>query len=343
MLTESFTMNEYIAITKKAIIENTVTDFDLFLKSNVNGHTRYILFSRGNEQLSPERKEELLSNNVQEFYISTEDTDKYLRYQEKNLKHIVEDSNKSSYEISGALYQVASNLTQDILDDPSSGQNIQRTSEWVNNTIIHITQNENTFSSLFEVTVHNYQIYTHSINVSIIGLLFGKYLSLKQYELNSLGTGLLLHDIGKATLPPELIHKHNDLTTEEFNKIKKHPKAGFDLLEHNPNIDGLSLKAVIQHHENYDGSGYPYGIGSSDIHLFGHISRIIDAYDVMTSNRPHATAMKPFETLAELKEKMPNCFNEELFKEFICFLGPKEPQNKAKTNDALNPHPHVIG
>ena len=323
-------MNEYISITKKAIIENTVTEFDLFLKSYVNGRIRYILFSRGNEQFTPERKEELLSKNVQEFYISTEDTDKYLRYQEKNLKYIVEDGNKSSSEVSGALYQVAGNLTQDILNDPASGQNIQRTSEWVNNTISHITQNENTFSSLLEVTSHDYQTYTHSINVSIIGLLFGRYLSLKQHELNSLGKGLLLHDIGKVTLPTELLHKHDNLTKEEFNKIKKHPKAGLDLLEHNTNIDSPSLKVVLQHHENYDGSGYPYGIGGGEIHLFGHIARIIDAYDVMTSNRPSAAAMGPFATLAELKAKMPNCFNEDLLKEFICFLGPKEQRHKAK-------------
>ncbi len=323
-------MNKYIAITKRAIIENTVTEFDLFLKSYVNGHVKYILFSRGNEQFTPERKEELLSKNVQEFYISTEDTDKYLRYQKKNLKYIVEDSNKSSHEISGALYQIASNLTQDIMNDPASRQNIQRTSEWVNNTISHITQNENTFSSLLEVTSHDYQKYPLSINVSIIGLLFGRYLSLKQHELNSLGKGLLLHDIGKVTLPAELIHKHENLTKEEFNKIKKHPKAGLDLLEHNTNIDSLSLKVVIQHHENYDGSGYPYGLEGRDIHLFGHISRIIDAYDVMTSNRPSATAMGPFATLAALKEKLPNCFNDELLKEFICFLGPKEQRNKAK-------------
>ncbi|MCP4264568.1 MAG: HD domain-containing protein [Candidatus Brocadiaceae bacterium] len=323
-------MNKYIAITKRAIIENTVTEFDLFLKSHVNGHVKYILFSRGNEQFTPERKEELLSKNVQEFYISTEDTDKYLRYQEKNLKYIVEDSNKSSHEISGALYQIAGNLTKDILNDPASGQNIQRTSEWVNNTISHITQNENTFTSLLEVTSHDYQTYTHSINVSIIGLLFGRYLSLKQHELNSLGKGLLLHDIGKVTLPAELIHKHDNLTKEEFNKIKKHPKAGLDLLEHNTNIDSLSLKVVIQHHENYDGSGYPYGLEGGDIHLLGHISRIIDAYDVMTSNRPSAEAMGPFATLAALKGEMPNCFNDELLKEFICFLGPKEQRNKAK-------------
>ena len=89
------------------------------------------------------------------------------------------------------------------------------------------------------------------------------------------------------------------------------------------------MKVVIQHHENNDGTGYPYGIGGSDIHLFGHIARIVDAYDAMTSDRPYAAAMKPFATLAEIKKENQICFNEELLKEFICFLGLKDPRSKS--------------
>ena len=101
-------------------------------------------------------------------------------------------------------------------------------------------------------------------------------------------------------------------------------------------IDGLSLKVVIQHHENNDGTGYPYGIGGSDIHLFGHISRIVDAYDAMTSDRPFAAAMKPFATLSILKKENPLYFNEELLREFICFLGPKDQRNKCRIDDILS-------
>lgn len=329
-------MNEYTAITESALIENTKIEFDLFLRNDVNGHSRYILFCRGNQQFSPERKGELLSRNIQRLYISTKDTDKYLRYQEKNLKQIVEDSNKSSLEKSGALYQVAEKITQDILDDPKSGQNIERASDWVNNTVKHIIQNENTFSGLFEVTSHDYHTYTHSINVSVIGLLFGKYLSLAPHELDCLGIGLLLHDIGKVTIPPKVINKAGSLNGDEFSAMKKHPKAGLELLKHRGNIEGLSLKVVIQHHENHDGTGYPYGIGGSDIHLFGSISRIIDAYDAMTSNRAYAEAMTPFSALGEMKDKMISCFNKELLKEFIYFLGLKDPYNKLSATDRLN-------
>ena len=335
-MNEPSSTEEYTAISQNALIEGTKIEFDVFLKNDVGGHSRYILFCRGNQQFSAKRKEELLSKNASRLYISSKDKQKYLRYQENNLRKIVDDSSKTSLQKSGALYQVAGNITQNILEDPKSGQNIDRASAWVGNTVAHILQNENTFSSLFEVTSKDYQTYTHSINVSVIGLLFGKYLSLTPNELECLGTGLLLHDIGKSILPQDILNKDNNLTSKEFNIIKKHPKAGLDLLELMGDIDGLSLKVVIQHHENNDGTGYPYGIGGSDIHLFGHISRIVDAYDAMTSDRPFAAAMKPFATLSILKKENPLYFNEELLREFICFLGPKDQRNKCRIDDILS-------
>ncbi len=334
-------MSEYTAITKNALIEDTKIEFDLFLKSGSNGHSNYVLFSRGDELFSPERREELLNRKDQKLYISAKDTDKYLKYQERNLKHIIEDDTKSSLEKSGVLYQVARNVAEELLDNPRSGQHIKRVSTWVNNTIRHILENENTLSSLFEIIDRDYRLYTHSVNTSVIGLLFGRYLSLKPQELNSLGTGLLLHDIGKVTVPPTVINKRSKLTVNEFQEMKKHPKAGLDLLDHRSNVDTLSLKVIIQHHENNDGTGYPYGIGGSDIHLLGHISRIIDTYDAMTTNRSYAFAGKPFAVLAEMKNKMSNCFNAELLREFICFLGPKELRKKTGTKNISYSVPSV--
>ncbi|GAX60833.1 metal dependent phosphohydrolase [Candidatus Scalindua japonica] len=328
-------MSEYIAITKNALVEGTKIEFDLFLRNDFNGRSRYILFCRGNQLFSPQLREELLNKKVEQFYISSEDTDKYLIYQEQNLNQIVTDSSKSSLQKSGALYQVAKNLTRDIMADPIPTQTVKRASAWVGNTITHIIQNENTFSSLFEVTSRDYHIYTHSINTSVIGLLFGKYLALDSKELKNLGTGLLLHDIGKTKIPSEIINNRRNLTSQEFGIIKKHPKLGLNILDQFINIDGASLKIVVQHHENNDGTGYPYGIGGNEIHLFGHISRIVDSYDAMTSNRPYASAMKPFATLAEIKKEMQGCFDDELLKEFICFLGLKDPRKKPRDDNIL--------
>ena len=334
-------MSEYTAITKNALVENTKLEFDLFLRNDVNGQTRYILFCRADDYFSPERQEELLSKNAKRLYISTKDTGKYLKYQEENLRSIVDDKNKSPLEKSGALYQVATSITEELLENPRSGKHIERASAWINNTVNHVLKNENTFSTLFKVTSHDYRIYTHSINMSVIGLLFGKHLSLNPHELDCLGTGMLLHDIGKVVVPPEIINKTARLTKDEFSEIMKHPKAGLEILELKSNIDSLCLKIVAQHHENHDGTGYPYGLGGSNIHLFGSISRIIDVYDAMTTNRSYAAAKRPFAVLAEMKTEMSNCFNEELLKEFIYFLGARDPRNKFRAADTLITSPSL--
>lgn len=339
--TTTSTINEYTAITKNALVENTDLAFDLFLRNDVPGQTRYILFCRSGDHFSAKRQEELLSKNANRLYISTKDTGKYLEYQERNLKSIVNDKNKSPLEKSGALYQVATNITEELLENPRSGKHIERASKWINHTVDHILKNENTFSTLFAVTSHDYRIYTHSINVSVISLLFGKYLSLDPHELDCLGIGMLLHDIGKVVIPPEIINKTGLLTKEEFSEVKKHPKAGLEILELKSSVDSLCLKIVAQHHENHDGTGYPYRLGGSDIHLFGSISRIIDVYDAMTSNRSYAVAKRPFAALAEMKAEMSNCFNEELLKEFICFLGARDPRKKIRTNDTLATSPSL--
>jgi HD-GYP domain-containing protein (c-di-GMP phosphodiesterase class II) len=102
---------------------------------------------------------------------------------------------------------------------------------------------------------------------------------------------------------------------------------------------------IIQHHENYDGSGYPYGLAGNDIHIFGRISRIIDVYDALTSNRSYENAKRPFSALAEMKERMPDCFDKELLKEFIHFLGTMDPRaNKERRVDGkLYYNPKITG
>lgn len=301
----------------------------------VNGVPRYILFTHGDEQFSNERKEELVRKNIRKLFIAKKDLKKYFKYQENNLKYIIEDKNRNSEEKSEIVYDVAKSLAMDIMNDPRSGEQLDRATKWVDNTVSYILNDENTFSSLFQVTSHDYYTYTHCINLSVIGLLFGKSLSLNPYELNCLGKGLLLHDIGKTEIPLEIINKPGKLTKEEFEIVKSHPEAGIRLLKCKEGIDESSLKIVIQHHENYDGTGYPYKLEGKDIHLFGRISRVIDVYDAITTKRTYAIAVRPFAALREMKDSMQNCFDIEIFKGFINFLGPKDPRRTRREIDPL--------
>ena len=334
-------MSEYISISGGALLEGTGVEFDLFLRAAAGEVSNYVLYCREGEELSSERREDLLGKHADRLCIATGDIDKYIEYQEKNLNTILSDDNKSTREKSGVVYQVATKVVTDLLEDPKSGKNMERISEWVTQTVSHIVDDDDTFSGLLGVSSKDYQIYTHSVNTSVLGLLFGKHLSFKEDELARIGSGMLLHDIGKLAIPLNVVNKPGHLTGDEFSAMKKHPKAGLEILEHRSSVNVLSLKIVIQHHENYDGSGYPYGIKGEDIHLFARIARIIDAYDAMTSKRSYAEPMRPFAVLAEMKNKMPGCFDEKLLREFIYFLGPKDQRKKRRNGDTVYSFPSI--
>jgi HD-GYP domain-containing protein (c-di-GMP phosphodiesterase class II) len=123
------------------------------------------------------------------------------------------------------------------------------------------------------------------------------------------------------------------LTKEEYEEIKKHPELGIEVLEET-GIDFEEERIItLQHHENDDGSGYPYGLKSDEINLSGKIARIIDVYDALTTKRSYADAIRPFAALVEMKENMSNCFDKELLIAFIRFLGPYDPRKEPRRSD----------
>jgi len=314
-------MNSYKPITQNSLIENTRAGTDLYIKSCANGVPRYVLFCRGDEAFSNKRKEELIRRNIKLLYTPERSFRGYVTSRGKNLKTIIVNKKRCSEEKSSLVYHVAKYLVKDLLCNPGSGIIINGVKDWVDNTVYYILQDKNAFSCLLKIIAHDSKTYIHSVNITVLGLLFGKHLALDQHSLNCLGLGMLLHDLGKVEIPLEILNKPGKLSKHEYEIAKMHPENGLKCLEERENIPKESLDVVIQHHENYDGTGYPNGIGRRDIHLFGRISRIIDVYDAINTNKPYKTAKRPFHALAEMREKMLNCFDKELFKEFIQFLG----------------------
>ena len=317
---------DYVGIDKRILVENSKMGCDLYLKSNVNGASRYILFCHGSEQYGTVRKGELVERNIEKLYIPAKDYEKFFMYQEKNLPGILANNDLGSNEKSRAVYHVAKKLTKDVLQNIGETEvDIDRAKNWVKYTIGFILNDPGAFSGLLSMTSHDYYTYTHSINLSVIGLLFGKHLNFSPEDLNTLGTGMLLHDAGKVKIPLEILNKPGKLTKHEFEIIKKHPETGYNLLRDQNNVEEKYLIPTIRHHENYDGTGYPYGIGGDDIELDGRLSKIVDVYDAITTKRSYAGAMSPFAALDEMKEHMIHCFDKELFQEFIRLLGPVGP------------------
>lgn len=144
--------------------------------------------------------------------------------------------------------------------------------------------------------------YMHSMNVALICNVIGNWLGLPTEEMDILMTSGLLHDIGKLRIPPEIISKPGKLTDEEFETIRSHPKLGYDILKPK-DLDNRVKMAALQHHERFDGSGYPRRISGSEINDFSSIVAIADVYDAMTSNRVYRKGICPFKVIGILERE----------------------------------------
>lgn len=151
------------------------------------------------------------------------------------------------------------------------------------------------FDMLHCIRDYDDSTYVHSVNVSLICNVIGKWLGFSQTDVQILTLCGLLHDIGKLMMPKEIISKPGKLTTFEYATIKTHPYIGYSILQ--DDMDEHVKKAVLQHHEKCDGSGYPNGLKKNQIDEFAKIVTIADIYDAMTANRVYREGLCPFDVI----------------------------------------------
>lgn len=140
----------------------------------------------------------------------------------------------------------------------------------------------------------------HSVSVSVIAVKLGESMGLKEPALRSLAKAALLHDIGKARVPMELITKPARLTSQEFKEVQQHPLYGFKIAQEMQLPDLEVFTAILQHHEKFDGSGYPFRVLGRKLHIYSRIIAVADVFDALTSDRPYRKAMPLFDALDEV-------------------------------------------
>ncbi|MDF2538066.1 MAG: hypothetical protein K0S76_1087 [Herbinix sp.] len=138
--------------------------------------------------------------------------------------------------------------------------------------------------------------YVHSLNVSLICYIIGKWLKYTPGDLDSITLCGLLHDVGKLMIPSRIIAKPSKLTEDEYSIVKTHALRGYHLLK-SKKIDPRIKLAALMHHERCDGSGYPHGFRSNQINSFAKLVSIADVYDAMTSARVYRGPLCPFEVI----------------------------------------------
>lgn len=172
---------------------------------------------------------------------------------------------------------------------------IERAAEGV---VASILRNPDALVSLAQIKGYDEYTYVHSVNVGILISSLVYSMGYPKDKILEAGMGGLLHDIGKMRVPENVLNKPGRYTSDEFAIMKKHPEAGLRILEDIHTISDFSKKVIIQHHERYNGKGYPFGLTNSDIEEIGLIAAVADVYDAMTTDRIYRPAWTPQRALA---------------------------------------------
>ncbi|MFW5488386.1 MAG: HD-GYP domain-containing protein [Desulfovibrio sp.] len=174
--------------------------------------------------------------------------------------------------------------------------------------------------------------YTHSVNVGLLSVVFGVSLGLEHAEVIRLGLAGIYHDIGKLRLPNEIIAKPGRLTPSEYRIAQTHALEGYRIMAEQADIHPDLLSAVAEHHERYDGSGYPRAIHGAGLNRFARLLSVVDVFDALTSDRPYAKAKTPSEAFRVMYSARGKSFEPQYVERFIKAMGIYPPGSFVRLN-----------
>ncbi|MDP1946070.1 MAG: DUF3391 domain-containing protein [Nitrospirota bacterium] len=196
-------------------------------------------------------------------------------------------------------YRAAKDIIHHAMDDVRMGRalNMEAVSEVVGSMADSILRSPDALTSLSRVKQFDEYTFYHSVNTSILALSVGKHLGYAREALLQLGTGMLLHDIGKTQIPLEILNKPGRYEAGEFEIMKHHVLRGAEILSSTTGLTDVFLTPTLEHHERVDGTGYPHRRAKTDLSEFGLIAAIVDIYDAVTSDRCYHKGKTPHDTL----------------------------------------------
>ncbi|MBB6216738.1 HD-GYP domain-containing protein (c-di-GMP phosphodiesterase class II) [Anaerosolibacter carboniphilus] len=185
------------------------------------------------------------------------------------------------------------------------------------NIVDEISSAKSVLVSLVDIKSMDNYTYEHSVNVAVLSLVLGTELRLSKNDLYDLAIGAMLHDIGKAFIPKDILLKKDPLTDEEYAIAKEHTTRGYSYLKELYSIPGPARIIALQHHEKVDGTGYPGGLTGNKISKLAKIIAITDTYDAMTSDKPYKKAVAPQEAIEYIMGSAGTHFDFEMAQTFV--------------------------
>jgi len=254
---------------------------------------------------------------VEKLFINDKQVSKYKCFVKNNISNISKNPNIPVEKKAELVYESAQDTLYEIFLNPDKLADAAQTFEHVTSFVDTIYSSEQSIGSFMKVLEHDYYTNTHSINVSIYALSLATYLNLSKDEIELIGHGALLHDLGKSKIPSEIINKQGKLTDTEFEIMKNHPKLGLEIALKMGIKDKIILSCIYDHHEKANGEGYPRKLTSEKTLIYGKIIAVCDVFDALTTKRSYKDPMSTFTAINLMKNQMSEHIDKELLLSFV--------------------------
>jgi len=190
----------------------------------------------------------------------------------------------------------------------------------VDDVVESINRHPDALLSLARLKTADEYTYMHSVAVCALMVSLGRQLGLDDAHCRDAGLAGMLHDLGKAAMPQEILNKPGKLTDQEFDIIKTHPVRGYEMLLDGANVSEGAKDVCLHHHERFDGTGYPHKLAGDKISLLARMGAVCDVYDAVTSDRPYKAGWDPAHALSQMATWKGH-FDTVVFQSFVKSIG----------------------
>jgi len=246
----------------------------------------------------------------------------YVHIREKVIKLFQEYKNDEEtrfYESTKKTKELTKEIIKDIVDD--AAVNLQKYKEVIDEIFSDILNKDAIILNLDNLKSLSEYYFEHAINSTVLAVGTCMVLGLNRNLIRKIAMGIIIHDIGYKGVPNELLSKKGKLTDDEYKKVQNHVKIGYDIVSKTPGIEKETLDAILYHHENVDGSGYPNGLKGSEIPVSAKLCAVCDVYDALLSNRHYRTKMTRYNATKIMLSNINTKFDKYIVMNFIKIVG----------------------
>jgi len=281
------------------------------------GHSPILYREEEATELKPDFSK-LRASGISAILVRGDDLGRCEQVLEDHLSRVLRDPRVSSQQKAACVQQVGTSVVRDLIDDPAAPRAVERASTILDHVIESVLSQPGVASTLLHMSAHHQNTASHMFAVSALAVLLGaEVLGPDEDSLKAIGLAGMLHDMGKLHISPEILNKPSALTADELRLVQHHPIESVRLLGDCKEATSHVRQMILQHHERFDGQGYPLGIAGDEMLLGSRILAIVDSFHAMIGRRLYKRPMTPAEAVRVMKLQQGRQFDPKLYAQWV--------------------------